>query len=275
MNPEKPSVRLLTPFAFFLLLAVAGCGKEPARVITMGNSAATYEGGFDAEDNTLTLRGNRKSVAGPPMTDIVVVVEEGQSIQEAVLAAQPGTTIQVMPGTYHETVYIDKDGIRLIGVIEKGRRATLDGEDKLNDAILYSGNNIVVENFRITGYKGNGIMSQAGNNWEIRNNLIIDTGVYGIFPQLGKNGVVEHNVVSGIEDAAIYVGMSDNVHVAYNDEFDSVAGIEIENLASRHCRGQSRVQQHRRHSRVHYSRPADQDNLRRHHPQQLRYFQQP
>jgi len=233
MNPEKTTVRLFTPFVFFALLALAGCGDEPARVITMSDSAATYEGGFDAEDNTLTLRGNRKSVAGPPMTDIVVVVEEGQSIQEAVVAARPGTTIQVMPGTYHETVYIDKDGIRLIGVIEKGRRATLDGQGKLNDAILYSGNNIVVENFRITGYKGNGIMSQAGNNWEIRNNLIVDTGVYGIFPQLGKNGVVEHNVVSGIEDAAIYVGMSDNVHVAYNDVFDSVAGIEIEN--SRHA----------------------------------------
>jgi parallel beta-helix repeat protein len=45
--------------------------------------------------------------------------------------------------------------------------------------------------------------------------------------------VVEYNVVSGIEDAAIYVGMSDNVHVAYNDVYDSVAGIEIEN--SRHA----------------------------------------
>jgi putative cofactor-binding repeat protein len=50
---------------------------------------------------------------------------------------------------------------------------------------------------------------------------------------LGQNGVIEYNVVSGIEDAAIYVGMSDNVHVAYNDVFDSVAGIEIEN--SRHA----------------------------------------
>jgi parallel beta-helix repeat protein len=195
--------------------------------------AATYKDGFKAEGNTVTLDGNSKFVAGPPMTDIVVVVKDGESIQEAVAKAVPGTTIKVMPGTYHETVYIDKDGIRLVGVIEKGNRPTLDGQGKLNDAILYSGNNVVVENFKITAYKGNGIMSQAGNNWEIRNNLIIDTGVYGIFPQLGQNGVVEHNVVSGIEDAAIYVGMSDNVHVAYNDVFDSVAGIEIEN--SRHA----------------------------------------
>jgi parallel beta-helix repeat protein len=86
---------------------------------------------------------------------------------------------------------------------------------------------------KITHYKGNAIMGQAGNNFEIRNNLIIDTGVYGILPQLGQNGIVTGNIISGIEDAAIYVGMSDNIHVAHNEVFDSVAGIEIEN--SRHA----------------------------------------
>jgi parallel beta-helix repeat protein len=224
-------ILILAAFAAGMILGKGKGGSAP--VITAGSGGATYEGGFSAQDNSMTLSGNSKSVAGPPMTDIVVVVNDGESIQQAVKNAVPGTTIQVMPGTYKETVYIDKDGIRLIGVIQEGRRAVLDGEGELNDAILYSGNNVVVENFTITRYKGNGIMSQAGNNWEIRNNLIIDTGVYGIFPQLGKNGVIEHNVVSGIEDAAIYVGMSDNVHVAYNDVFDSVAGIEIEN--SRHA----------------------------------------
>ena len=218
-----------------VLTLFAGCraGDTGDHAASTGTADVTYTGGVQAENNILTLSGNKRFVAGPPMTDVVVVVEDGESIQDAVRAAEPGTTIRVMPGTYHETVYIDKDGIRLIGVIEQGRRAVLDGEDKLNDAILYSGNNVVVENFKITRYKGNGIMSQAGNNWEIRNNLVIDTGVYGIFPQLGTNGVVEHNIISGIKDAAIYVGMSDNVHVALNDVFDSVAGIEIEN--SRHA----------------------------------------
>jgi parallel beta-helix repeat protein len=229
-----------------VLLAVAGFGAgmyyakqqaAPAPVAS-GSAGASYGGGFRAEGETASAvkagvaSGNIKAVAGPA-TDVVMVVRDGESIQAAVKRAQPGTTIQVMPGTYKETVYVDKDDIRLIGVIEEGRRAVLDGEGKLNDAILYSGNNFVVENLTITKYKGNGIMGQAGNNFEIRNNLIVDTGVYGIFPQLGQNGVVEHNVVSDIEDAAIYVGMSDNVHVAYNDVFDSVAGIEIEN--SRHA----------------------------------------
>lgn len=233
MNSGKLIGLILVIAAFAVGLSIGKGGSGEAPVITASSGGASFSGGVSAEAGQLVTSGNSKSVAGPPMSDVVVVVNDGESIQTAVKAAEPGTTIQVMPGTYRETVYIDKDGIRLIGVIKEGKRAVLDGEGKLNDAILYSGNNIVVENFTITRYKGNGIMSQAGNNWEIRNNLIIDTGVYGIFPQLGQNGVVEHNVISGIEDAAIYVGMSDNIHVAHNDVFDSVAGIEIEN--SRHA----------------------------------------
>jgi parallel beta-helix repeat protein len=230
-------VNFKTLLTLVLLVAAFAGGMFYAKSSTptvMTNSVDTsYTGGYD-KDNDLELANiaSQSSPAGS-IGDVMVIVKEGESIQEAVKAAVTGTTIQIMPGTYSETVYIDKDSIRLIGVIQEGRRATLDGNKTLNDAILFSGNNIVVENLLIKGYKGNGIMSQAGNNFEIRNNIIADTGVYGIFPQLGKNGVIEHNVVSGIEDAAIYVGMSDNIHVAHNEVFDSVAGIEIEN--SRHA----------------------------------------
>ncbi|RBP48786.1 parallel beta-helix domain-containing protein [Arenicella xantha] len=209
-----------------------GAKSTPASVLTNVSQGAAYQGGYDQAKDAGVEAGQRQGPAGQA-SQALIVVNDGESIQAAVKQALPGTTIQIMPGVYHETVYIDKDSIQLIGVIEAGKRAVLDGQGKLNDAILYSGNNVVVENLEITGYKGNGIMGQAGNNFEIRNNLIVDTGIYGIFPQLGKNGVVEYNVVSGIADAAIYIGMSDNVHVAHNQVFDSVAGIEIEN--SRHA----------------------------------------
>jgi len=209
-------------------------GQNSSSVITSSQGGASYSGGYDKSADQQNVNSAIKSaVIKREVEGKVHKVNDGQSIMAAVQLAQPGDTIQVMPGSYHETVYIDKDDIRIIGVIQEGKRATLDGQGKLNDAILYSGNNIVIENLLITRYKGNGIMGQAGNNFEIRNNIIVDTGVYGIFPQLGKNGLVVSNVISGIEDAAIYVGMSDNIHVAYNDVFDSVAGIEIEN--SRHA----------------------------------------
>ena len=172
-------------------------------------------------------------VGAGTVTGKIFEIKSGHSIQDAVGKASPGDLIRVYPGVYHETVYIDKDNISIQGVIENGEWPVLDGEKKLNDAILYSGNGTLIENMKITNYKGNGIMGQAGNNYVIRNNWIVDTGVYGIFPQFGKNGSVERNILTGIEDAAIYIGMCDNVDVRFNEVYGNVAGIEIEN--SRHA----------------------------------------
>ena len=162
----------------------------------------------------------------------IIEVREGERIQDAVNQAAPGDEILVYPGLYSETVYVDKDDITLRGVVEGGNWPHLDGNKQLNDAILYSGNGFSVEWFKITRYKGTAIMGQAGNNFSIRNNWVIDSGVYGIFPEFGENGLIENNILSGIEDAAIYVGMSDYIDVRNNQVFDSVAGIEIDN--SRH-----------------------------------------
>ena len=216
--------------AVVLLLAIFfGAGIYIGKVkFSASGPAAPPPTFFEGGDGSMAVDLSNKTV---------IEVKDGQSIQEAVGKANPGDLIRVYPGTYRETVYIDKDNISLQGVIQKGKWPTLDGsvngEATLNDAILYSGSNILIENFKIVLFKGNAIMGQAGNNFLIRNNWIIDAGIYGIFPEFGKNGLIEHNVLSGISDAAIYVGMCDNIDVRHNEVFESVAGIEIEN--SRHC----------------------------------------
>ena len=129
----------------------------------------------------------------------LITVKAGDSIQAAIATAQPGDTVQLLPGTYRETVYIDKDDITLIGVIRGGEWPTLDGEGKRNDAVLYSGNGVRVENLRIENFKGNAIMGQAGNNFVIRHNWIANAGVYGIFPEFAQNGLIEYNILTGIE----------------------------------------------------------------------------
>nr|MBP8098134.1 right-handed parallel beta-helix repeat-containing protein [Arenimonas sp.] len=214
--------------------AVAGTGVY---FLKSGNGSST-PGPMATAESTLSNASKGRKDAGGSLRNVamagnVLVVKNGESIQAAVSRAKPGDTVQVMPGTYKETVYIDKDNIAIVGVIEDGEWPVMDGERKLNDAILYSGSGIRIENMKIVHYKGNAIMGQAGNNFVIRYNWIVDTGVYGIFPEFGKNGLIEYNVVSGIEDAAIYVGMCDNVQVSNNEVFASVAGIEIEN--SRHA----------------------------------------
>jgi len=101
-----------------------------------------------------------------PSSGELIVVKNGESIQDAVVAACPGPVITVMPGTDKETVYIDKDNITLSGIIEQGKYPVLEGEGLRNNAALYS---------------GSAAMGQAVKNFIVRNNVIVDTGVYGIF----------------------------------------------------------------------------------------------
>ena len=127
-------------------------GNEP--VMTSSVGGASYGGGYGAEAG----ESSKNAVKARTKQGETLVVNPGESIQAAVERAQPGDSIRVMPGVYSETVYIDKDDIHLSGFIAAGERATLDGQGKLNDAILFSGKNIVIENFKIVHYKGNGIM---------------------------------------------------------------------------------------------------------------------
>jgi parallel beta-helix repeat protein len=167
-------------------------------------------------------------VAGLGARAEVLTVEAGQSIQAAVTKAKPGDTIRVMPGTYRETVFIDKENITLQGVIVDGKWPVMDGGGKLNDGILASGHGVVIQRFWVKGYKGNGIMTQGANNYKIVDNYV-DGGFYGIFPQFGRNGLVARNRVTRVEDAGIYVGMSDNIDVVANETWGNVMGIESEN----------------------------------------------
>ena len=194
-----------------------------------GDNRGTIVGDAARYSNAASTAGVLTQSVGGSATGQVLDVRDGESIQAAVAAAAGGDVIRVYPGTYSETVYIDKDDLVITGVVIDGRWPVMEGNKQLNDAILYSGNDITIENLQIQHYKGNAIMGQAGNNFLVRNNNIVDTGVYGIFPEFGRNGLITHNVLSGIEDAAIYVGMSDNIHVTNNEVFNNVAGIEIEN----------------------------------------------
>ena len=218
-------------FALIILLIGVIAGKylfgKKDKPMSLPQTNALYRGNSVLNDTAVN------AIEKNQFNGEIFEVKNGDLIQEVVKKAKPGDLIRVFPGVYNETVYIDKDNITFQGIIEKGNWPVLDGKKELNDAFLYSGNGIQIENFKIINFKGNGIMGQAGNNFILRNNWIIDAGVYGIFPQFGKNGLIEYNILSGIEDAAIYVGMCDNIDVKFNEVYGNVAGIEIEN--SRHC----------------------------------------
>src|ERR1700722_16109919 len=75
-----------------------------------------------------------------------LTVTDSQSIQATIKRARAGDTINVMPGLYKESIYIDKDNIRLSGVIQGDRWPVLDGENTRSDGILVAGHGVTIEN---------------------------------------------------------------------------------------------------------------------------------
>jgi pectin methylesterase-like acyl-CoA thioesterase len=117
-----------------------------------GDNRATVVGESSRYSGGSGVRSLTQSV-GASGTGQVHEVRDGGSIQAAVSGAKPGDVIRVFPGTYSESVYIDKDDILLSGVVLDGAWPIMEGNKELNDAVLYSGNDITVENLHIQHYK--------------------------------------------------------------------------------------------------------------------------
>jgi cytochrome c peroxidase len=187
--------------------------------------------------------GNMQRIPGPLVADSVAknnrlgpggvtatfTVGPGQSIQAAVDRCKPGDRVEIEPGVYHQSVVVDTDGITLIGLSRQGERPVLDGGGTLADAVQGSGTDFTIEGLTVRRYKGNGIMVSKAQRVVFRDLVVDDTGLYGVYPVQCTDVLVERCTVSGINDAAIYVGNSRDIVVRNNEVFNNVAGIEIEN----------------------------------------------
>lgn len=166
---------------------------------------------------------------GPQTIRGTFTVAAGQSIQAAVDRARPGDRIQVLPGTYHETVTVDFDDIELVGTLQNGERPVLDGKNQMNDGVLASGNNFTISGFEIRNYKGNGVVVNKANNATFRNLVCHNTGKYGIYPVLCNGVTAESCVVSDVWDAGVYAGQCRDVVIQNCESYRNTIGIETEN----------------------------------------------
>ena len=159
----------------------------------------------------------------------VITVKAGESIQAAVDRARPGDTIEVQPGSYSEMVAVDLDNITMRGITTGGNRPTLDGQRKIPDAVIATGDNFHIEGFSVRHYTGNGIAVQNARQAVFKDLLVDDTGRYGVYPVSCTGVTVERVTVTGVADAGIYVGRSRDIVVRDCEAHDNVTGIEIEN----------------------------------------------
>jgi parallel beta-helix repeat protein len=173
------------------------------------------------------------TVTPTALADDVVVLS---TIQAAVDAAQPGDTVVVPPGRYHESVTIATSGITIRG----SRGAVLDATGFSTGIRAASGpggpvcpplalRDLAVDGLRIEGAAFTGVFFRGVDGFALRDGAYSGNRLYAVFPVCSRNGVIEGNHVEGTNDGAIYVGSSDHVVVERNHATDSTAGILIEN----------------------------------------------
>jgi nitrous oxidase accessory protein NosD len=184
--------------------------------------------------------------AAPAGAQGVVVVKPGESIQDAVDAADPGTTILVKRGTYAENVAITTDGITLRGV---GARIVPPAEGAPNacspDAPVADGicaigeldsadtqappvvtdpvSDVTISGFTVEGFAETGILFLGAEDPVATQNRTRDNAEYGVARFFSTGGRIVANETSGSEVAGIYVGDSPDADVLIlaNEAFDN------------------------------------------------------
>ena len=165
--------------------------------------------------------------AREPMT---LTVQPGQTIQQVVDSAQPGDTVEIPYGIYHERVAVDVSDITLRGVAnEAGEWPVLDGRGVLPEGVIASGNNFTVGNLTTRNFTDNGILVEGANGLHMHDIYAENVGTYGVYPVRSSNVLIERVEVTGVDDAGIYAGQSENVIVRDSVAYGNVIGIELEN----------------------------------------------
>jgi parallel beta-helix repeat protein len=166
-----------------------------------------------------------------------IVVRPGDSIQDAIDRAKPGTRIYILAGTYREVqnptngLTITKSGISLIGQTTKDKRVVLENagsqrngivvvpEDRADCMSCHTDlgppfpvkpgtpmglkmrepmmNDFEIRGIDIKGFRNNGLFTENLDGFLISDVKSIDNRNYGIFPVLSKNGIITHTEAVG------------------------------------------------------------------------------
>ena len=160
-----------------------------------------------------------------------IIVHAGESIQAAVDAAQPGWLIKIEPGTYSESITINKGGIKLVGIVQGANGVIIQNPGDEEDGIVVgdAGDGFSLSYVTVKNFEENGVLLDSVDNFSISHVTATNNGEYGIFPVHSSHGVIDHCTASGHTDTGIYVGQSTDVNMESNTATENVNGLEVEN----------------------------------------------
>ncbi|MCS6913073.1 MAG: parallel beta-helix domain-containing protein [Myxococcales bacterium] len=161
-----------------------------------------------------------------------------ETLQQALLAAQPGDVIQLGEGTFRlqRGLSLTVSRVTLRG---RGPQATVlsfRGQTEGSQGLLVKADEFLLEDLGVEDTAGDAVKVEGGKGVTFRRVRVEwtrgpspDNGAYGLYPVQCERVLIEDCAVSGASDAGIYVGQSDTIIVRRNRAERNVAGIEIEN----------------------------------------------
>lgn len=158
-------------------------------------------------------------------------VSPGMSIQETLNKTQPGDTVQVLVGEYNESLRIQTEGLRLVGLAFEGERPVLSGAgefENLGIAVTVYADDVTVEGFVIRGYTRSGVVGENISDIRIHDLIVDRSGVRGIAFRNAKDVEIDACIVSGAEIAGFHIADCTTVEIHNNEAFSNSIGIVIE-----------------------------------------------
>jgi hypothetical protein len=186
-----------------------------------------------------------------------IVVGPGQSIQAAVNQANPGDTVLIKAGVYHQTVQIRKDGITLRGSGDFPGGTVLEPpasppKTLCNQAFGTTGVCILAKRVNtrtgevitpvthdtvtalmVTGMPASGVFGYGTDNLVVTRVTALNDGEYGISRFESTDSVFANDTAIGNDEAGFYVGDSP---LAYSVVRDSRASGNLFGIFIRHAR---------------------------------------
>jgi nitrous oxidase accessory protein NosD len=159
------------------------------------------------------------------------VVHSGESIQQAIKAADPGDTIVVLGGVHRETVVIKKDGISLRGVDAVLKPPAKPSSPCGASGFCVQADNVFISGFTVRNFPATGIFAIGARNAKFMTNRAIRNGEYGIAAFSSPGTQMIANLTRGSDDAGLYVGDSPHADatVVGNETYDNFLGILVRN----------------------------------------------
>jgi parallel beta-helix repeat protein len=165
-----------------------------ALVLALGAVAVLVAGKTQAAPGTIHVDDDAPGCVSGPQVDPYSVVY--CNIQDAIDDADPGDTILVHPGTYHENVDVDKDHLTIRSYSGNPSNTTVDGDGN-DDVFDVTADYVTISGFTITGGRllGAGVHLYYADYCEISHNTITDN-TEGIYLENSHHNTMKDNFIS-------------------------------------------------------------------------------